>query len=179
MDGVMIECPFCEAENIPGADVCEECGQPLSDMHLPTPATAVERSLLKDRMGALAPKAPLTVESDTPVGDVLRLLVDHAIGCAIVVDSGNLVGIFTERDALVKLNVDYAELASRPVSEFMTPSPEALDIRAKIAFAVQRMDLGGFRHIPIVDDEGHPTGIISVRDILRYLTEKLTTAEKS
>ncbi len=175
----MIECPFCEAENIEGADVCEQCGQPLSDMHLPTPATAVERSLLKDRMSALSPKAPLTVESETPVGDVLRMLFDHGIGCAIVVDSGSLVGIFTERDALVKLNVDFAEMVDRPVSEFMTTSPEALDIGAKIAFAVHRMDLGGYRHLPIVDDEGHPTGIISVRDILRYLTEKMTTADKA
>jgi CBS domain-containing protein len=39
------------------------------------------------------------------------------------------------------------------------------------------MDLGGFRHIPIVDAEGHPTGIISVRDILRYLTDKLDKSE--
>jgi CBS domain-containing protein len=179
MDGVMIECPFCEAENIEGADVCEQCGQPLSDMYLPTPDTAVERSLLKDRMSALSPKAPLTVAPETSVGDVMRMLVDHGIGCAMVVDSEKLVGIFTERDALVKLNVDYAELSARSVSEFMTQSPEALDIGAKIAFAVQRMDLGGYRHLPIVDDDGHPTGIISVRDILRYLTEKMTTAEKA
>ena len=45
---------------------------------------------------------------------------------------------------------------------------------AKIAFAVQRMDLGGYRHLPIVDREGQLSGIISVRDILEYLTERMS-----
>jgi CBS domain-containing protein len=59
----------------------------------------------------------------------------------------------------------------------MTKEPQSLDLQAKVVFALQRMDLGGFRHIPIVDAEGHPTGIISVRDILRYLTDKLDKSE--
>ena len=57
--------------------------------------------------------------------------------------------------------------------------PESLEMNAKIAFAVQRMDLGGFRHVPIVDDRKHLTGIISVRDILKYLTERISATEKA
>ena len=56
----------------------------------------------------------------------------------------------------------------------MTTNPESLDRSAKVAFAVQRMDLGGFRHVPIVDEEKRLTGVISVRDILHYLTEKMS-----
>jgi CBS domain-containing protein len=58
----------------------------------------------------------------------------------------------------------------------MTASPQTLDQDAKVAFAVQRMDLGGYRHIPIVDDEDRLVGTISVRDILAYLTEKMGRA---
>jgi CBS domain-containing protein len=172
----MINCPHCNAENIEGVDQCEECGQPLSDLHLQTPSTLLERSLLKDRVAALKPKPPVTVAPATLVGDVLSLMIERRIGCVVVVDRGKTVGIFSERDALLKLNESAVELAGRPVSEFMTPNPQTLQSTAKIAFAVQRMDLGGFRHIPIVDD-GDLTGIISVRDILGYLTEKLSAGE--
>ena len=167
----MITCPYCASENIKGSDECAECGQPLDDEYLAPPTTAVEKSLLKDRVNILMPRQPITVEATTPVGDVLRLLVERRIGCVVVAEGNKPLGIFSERDALRKLNVAAAELAGRPVSEFMTPKPQTLVASAKIAFAVQRMDLGGYRHLPIVDGGGDLVGIISARDILRHLTE--------
>jgi CBS domain-containing protein len=91
-----------------------------------------------------------------------------------VADGPKPLGIFSERDALRKLNVRSAELGSQPVSKFMTANPQTLVAHAKIAYAVQRMDLGGYRHLPIVDDEGKLLGIISARDIINYLTSKMT-----
>ncbi len=171
----MTNCPYCDFENIPGADYCEQCNQPLSDLHLTLPATPVERSLLKDRVAILEPKKPITVSPDTPVGKVIELLDSRSIGCVLVVEDEKLVGVFSERDALLRLNTEAAELADQPVSNFMTSSPQTLDTGAKLAFAVQRMDLGSFRHIPIVDDQSRPVGVISVRDILRHLTEQMDT----
>jgi CBS domain-containing protein len=173
----MISCPYCGSDNIEGVDQCTECGQALSDMHLQTPRSEVERSLLKDRVSALNPNTPVTVPANKPVGEVLVQMVDRAIGCVIVVDSEQqMTGIFSERDALVKLNDQAADLFDRPVSEFMTPSPQSLESKTKIAFAVQRMDLGGYRHLPIVEESGKLSGIISVRDILRFLTDKMSAA---
>lgn len=171
----MIVCPFCSAENIPGVDECEECGQPLSDAHLQAPASEIEESLVKDHISELRPKKPLAVAQDAPVGSVLEQMVANRIGCVIVADGDTPVGIFSERDALLKLNTEAAALRDRPVSEFMTANPETLRDSAKIAFAVQRMDLGGYRHLPIVSEDGKMQGIISVRDILRYLTEHMST----
>lgn len=173
----MTICPTCDAENIEGTDVCEACGQPLSDLHLPKPATVIEQSLLADRVDVLNPREPLTVAPSTEVREVLQRLVEKQVGCAVVVENEKVVGIFSERDALIKMNVDFEELGQCPVSQFMTPQPQTLEVTSKIAFAVRQMDLGGYRHVPIVDADGHLTGVISVRDILRYLTEKMTTAE--
>jgi len=172
----MTICPYCGGENIEGMDQCEECGQSLADMHLEGPLLQIEQSLLTDRIGLLDPKTPITVAANTPVGDVLRLMVDKSVGCLIVIEDKNPVGIFSERDALIKLNVDAKRLSDRPVSEYMTAKPQTLEETAKIAFAVQRMDLGGYRHLPIVGEDGQLNGIISVRDILRYLTEQMTAA---
>ncbi|MCA9119623.1 MAG: CBS domain-containing protein [Planctomycetaceae bacterium] len=171
----MIECPFCGAENIPGIDDCEGCGQSLSHDHGGPPINEIERSLVKDRINTLAPKQPCTVSPDATVGEVLREMAGNRIGCVIVVEGGKPVGIFSERDALMKLNTEAASLSDRPISEFMTVNPETLRDSAKVAFAVHRMDLGGYRHLPIVSGDNQLQGIISVRSILNYLTERMPT----
>lgn len=168
----MISCPLCDFANIQGVDLCEQCGQPLHDTHLMPPRNAVERGLLLDTVDSLSPKPPIVVRVDTPVRDVLKLLVEKQIGCVFVVDGQQTVGVFSERDALIRLNSEASELGDQPISRFMTPNPQSLRGTNKVAFAVQRMDLGGYRHVPVVDDLGRATGVISVRDILRYLAGK-------
>ena len=168
----MILCPYCDAENIEGADVCEQCQLSLADLSLRAPASEAERGLLRDRIETLNPKKPLSVGPDVPIGDVLRTMINSGIGCMTVVEGDRLLGIFSERDALMRVNVDAAKLAARPVSEVMTVNPATLRSRDKIAFALQRMNVGGFRHIPILDADDRLVGVISIRDILRYLTER-------
>jgi len=167
----MIVCPDCGHANIVGADTCEQCQQPLVAFDTQTLASDVERSLIEDPISVLKTNPAVTVAPDTRVGDVLKLLVDYSVGCVLVVDDDQLVGVFSERDALMHLNVEAAQLADQPVSKFMTASPTTLEVTHKIAFALHRMDLGGYRHIPILTD-GKPSGILSIRNILAYLTAK-------
>ena len=172
-------CPYCDQGYIEGADFCERCGQPLDDQHLPTPSTLVEQSLLKDRVSVLSPKEPIVVAPDASVGDVLNILVDREIGCVFIVDDSKVVGVFSERDALLRLDAESVGQLDRPVSDFMTPSPQKITADSKIAFAVRMMDQGSYRHVPVVDDEDRPTGVISVRDILAYLTDKIASGASS
>jgi CBS domain-containing protein len=171
---MLLPCPYCDHEVIAGADACDACGQPLTESSLPVPATAVERALLTDRVRLFQGRQPLVVSPTMPVREVLRLLVDNKVGCVVVSDGGKLAGIFSERDVLLKLGERAGELMGRPVKDFMTCKVESLPPTAKIAFAVHRMDQGGFRHVPIVNDKGEAAGIFSVRDILSYLTRKLS-----
>jgi len=165
-------CPYCEHENIDGEDECEACHQPLTFLSKPQLATPIEHSIVKTRIGVLFPQPPLSVTSSTPVGEVLQLLVDRRVGCVVIIDDGRLVGVFTERDALFRLNTEYAELLPRPVSEFMTPNPEVIRVTDTVAIALHQMDLGGYRHLPVIDD-GEVTGVVSIRDILRYLSDHI------
>jgi CBS domain-containing protein len=174
----MIVCPHCHAENIEGADECEQCNQPLAEMSVRVPASSVEEDLLRDRIVRLWPKSPMTVTSDTPVGEVLKKMVGQTIGCVMVVDDDRLVGIFSERDALMKLNVEAQRFMDRPISQYMTPHPVTLETSDKIAFALHKMDLGHYRHLPILF-KGRLAGVISIRDILRYLTERIAAGAKA
>jgi CBS domain-containing protein len=174
----MIICPYCSAENIEGADECDECHQPLTEMSIRVPATSVEADLLRDRIETLWPKSPSTVPHDMPVGQVLKKMVAQMIGCVMVMDGERLVGIFSERDALMKLNVDTPRLSKKPISQFMTASPVTLETSDKIAYALHKMNVGGYRHLPILFN-GKLAGVISIRDILRYLTERIAASSRA
>ncbi|HUY88815.1 MAG TPA: CBS domain-containing protein [Pirellulales bacterium] len=171
----MLLCPYCGEENIDGADACDECLQPLAYLSKPRPASPLEHSLIKDRVSTLSPHPALVVEDETAVGEVMQLMVEQAIGCVMVLREHEVVGIFSERDVLLRIGVRAAEFWNRPVREFMTRSPETVDSEARIAFALHKMDVGGYRHLPVTTD-GRISGVISVRDILRYITDDLASA---
>jgi CBS domain-containing protein len=167
-----ILCPYCEAENIEGTDECQACGEGLTELSRHIPASSVEANLLRDRIEQLWPKSPTTVAPEATVDEVLKLMVDKEIGCVMVVEQGKLVGIFSERDALMKINTDAPRLRTKPISQYMTADPVTLETNDKIAYALQKMNVGGYRHIPILFD-GKLAGVISIRDILRYLSERI------
>ena len=58
---------------------------------------------------------------------------------------------------------------ARPVREVMTPGPESVRETDTLAFALHKMDIGGYRHLPVVR-EGRVVGMVSVRDLLRHIT---------
>jgi signal-transduction protein with cAMP-binding, CBS, and nucleotidyltransferase domain len=168
-------CPDCRHANIPGSELCEQCGQTLDPLHNPRQKNALERQIIADRISTLNPRTAVMVDASLPVREALNWLVSKGIGCLLIAEAGQVIGIFTERDALQKINTDIEKLAQKPVSDFMTPAPIALQSSDRIAFALHRMDLGGYRHVPIID-ENQSAKVISVRDILRYMTQRLTNA---
>lgn len=168
----MIACPYCGSENTEGSDICDQCQHSLTDMSLPQPSSSVEQGLLTDRIESLAPKRPLTVGPEEPVGDVLKKMVAKSIGCVMIVEADKLLGIFSERDALMKLNVEAARLSDQPIASVMTANPITLAAKDKIAYALHKMNVGGYRHVPILT-KGQLTGVVSIRDILAYLTQRL------
>jgi CBS domain-containing protein len=96
---------------------------------------------------------------------------DKGIDCVLVTEGGRLVGIFTDRDAVLKV-AGQADGGGRPIRDLMTQDPVVLRHDETIAVAINKMAVGGFRHIPIVED-GRPTGVISARDVFHHLVDAL------
>lgn len=163
-------CPACgHDKNPPGADACANCALPLTHLTAPAPQGPVETSLVNDPVTVLDPRPPLTVAADATLGDAVRLMIAGRTGAVLVTGpAGELVGILTERDFLTKVagQPGFEALAARA---FMTPNPETVAPTNTLAFALGKMDAGGYRHLPVVD-AGKPVGVISIRDILRHLT---------
>ena len=115
------------------------------------------------------PDEPLCLAPTVSVREALRQMNEHNRGAALVCDNQIVIGIFTERDAL-KMMAAGASFDA-PLERFMTPDPVVLRAGDKVGKAIAMMSQGGYRRLPLVDDRGRPTGIITVVGILHYLVE--------
>jgi CBS domain-containing protein len=163
-------CPNCGQDNLPGSEECSSCLQDLTQLDRPMGQDRVERSLMEDPVHVLQPRPSITVRPTATLREAMEIMLQQDIGALLVVDSeGQLLGIFSERDLLAKvagLHPSYPEL---PVAQFMTPRPETVTGDDTLAFALHKMDIGGYRHLPVTT-AGRPTGVISVRDLVRHIT---------
>jgi len=159
-------CPDCGHDNIEGVDSCEECGQSM--VVTDDAGNSLAEVISRHKVSVICEKAPITVESGVNVRAAIKLMVENRIGCLLVMNGDDLVGVFTERDVLNRVSSDLRQL-DRPVAGFMTPTPETVTRDDSIAYALHCMDLGGYRHLPMVDSDSRPVGIISSRDVMRFL----------
>jgi len=113
----------------------------------------------------IAGRKAYTTSSHTSIADAARLMKQHAIGALMVVDEGELVGIFTERDVVFRVIAADKDPKSTRVASAMTPKPRALDASRPLGHALHLMYEGGFRHVPVIED-GKPIGMVSARDAL-------------
>ncbi|MDZ4785514.1 MAG: CBS domain-containing protein [bacterium] len=134
----------------------------------------VSSSFLSQSISVLNPKKPLCVKETDTLLFVISLLRKYSIGSVLVIDkTEKLVGIFTERDCLLKVINTDIDLGNTIISQVMTKDPQTQKFDGTIAFALNLMSLGGFRHIPIVDEDHVPVGMISVKDVVDYLVHKM------
>jgi CBS domain-containing protein len=119
---------------------------------------------------ALGP--PVTVPPTATIRKAIAHMQEGGFGCVLVLapEDGTLVGIFTERDLLLKIAGKKLDWDAQLVRDFMTPDPETLNEAANLAFVLNRMTSGGFRHVPIVDGDRKPICVVSVRDVMRYIS---------
>lgn len=118
--------------------------------------------------------APLCVPPTMTVRDVLQMLQTRRRSTVLICRDSQLVGIFTERDALKQMATE-ANLEA-PIERVMTRDPVVVLPEDSVGDAIAKMSRGGYRRLPIVDREGIPTGVLSVRQILRYLVEHFPAA---
>lgn len=132
----------------------------------------LDTGFLCQPVGILNPHQPFCVAQDASVDSVMVQLKSQRIGCVIVVDAqGKISGIFSERDYTLKVYGSEIDCKKTPVEKVMTKEPVTEKLDSTIAFALNLMSQGGFRHLPIVDDAKMPVGIISVKDVVDHIVE--------
>jgi CBS domain-containing protein len=99
----------------------------------------------------------------------MQLLRAQRTGAMLICEGPTLVGVFTERDAL-KLMACGADMTT-PVRDVMSSPPVSIPSGATVGEAIKVMAEGAFRHLPIVDPGGKPSGVLAVHGIVHYLVQ--------
>lgn len=164
-------CPSCGYDNIDGVDRCEECMTPLLSLDVPRPDSTegLNRSVMEDKLSQLDQEF-LGVGPDASVSDVIKQMKAAGLGCALILDQGELVGIFTERDLLNKLTGRAAHPQSIAVRDLMSANPEVLRDTDSVATALNKMSMGRYRHIPVRRADGSYC-VTSIKHVLKYLAK--------
>lgn len=166
-----MNCPACGYENIDGTDRCENCLAPFRDLDVPRAdaAEGLARSVMEDNLAQLEREETITVTSATSALEVAGLMKQANTGCALIVDQGQLVGIFTEHDVLKRLAT--GENLAVAVKDLMSLNPETLHERDSVAEALNKMSLGRYRHIPFLKPDG-THAVCSIRSVLKYIAQE-------
>ena len=134
-----------------------------------------DRDLIQAPLSELPVREAVVLSVQDTVTEAMRAMQREHRGCVLVTDDGTssskLLGIFTERDVLFRIVDRGRNPATLPLAEVMTPDPEALSVRSTVAYALNKMCVGGFRHVPVVDEEHRPAFVVSVRDVVEFLVE--------
>lgn len=134
-------------------------------------------SLSAESVSSAYPDEPIFVAPESTIAEVLQLLRAQHSGSVLIckdkdddaADASEMVGIFTERDALrcmaQEVNLD------QPISAVMSSDPAWLGADTTVGDAIKTMSDGGYRHLPIVSHQGTPTGMCTVYGIIHYLVD--------
>jgi CBS domain-containing protein len=125
-----------------------------------------------EKLTVLSRREPVTVAPGTTLAECLRAIQRSGVGDSVIVAdaAGRLAGVLTERDIFAKLIGTDADL-SRPVETAMNTSPRTLRLESTVRDAMELMQTGRYRNVPIIDEDGAVVGIVRQQDIIKYLAE--------
>jgi len=107
----------------------------------------------------------LKAPSQTLVSKAAKLMATKNVGAVMVVDEERLVGIFTERDIVVRVVAPGLDARTTRLADVMTAEPQTVDPDQPFGYALFVMHEKGFRHLPVVEG-GRPIGIVSSRSAM-------------
>lgn len=141
---------------------------------LKAPGATTERisraQLRTERIKTLGHREPMTVASGTPLREAIRAMQANDGEPILITDGQQLLGVLTERDVLLKV-LGREGLLDGPVDEVMTREPQTLTAASTVGEALELMEAGRYRTIPLLDETGAPTGLLRQQDIVEYVAE--------
>lgn len=114
----------------------------------------------------------ICVNGSCKLEEAIKLMQSKKVGSLIITDDkGELVGIFTERDVLNRVIGVIEDWKSQPISSVMTATPQTLQVGDEIAYVLNNMHVGGYRHVPIVDEDDKPVSMVSIKDVVSWVLD--------
>jgi CBS domain-containing protein len=130
----------------------------------------LSRNLKVDSISRLEPTEPRAIDAGQTVAEAVTVMREENVGCLLITESNRVVGLFTERDLLTRV-LEPGKPLDTPIRLCMTANPVTVSPKDSVRTAVKRMQKGGYRHLPVVDEAGRPVGILSARRVVHYVVE--------
>lgn len=115
----------------------------------------------------------VSVPPETPVFDVASVMAEQNVGSVVVVEEDKPVGIVTDRDIAVRVTAQGLDPKKVQARTVMTSDLLVLPGTSGLYEALEMVRKKGVRRIPVVDENGVLTGIITVDDIISLLATEL------
>ncbi len=134
----------------------------------------LEKALAEGKVTDIESKPYVEIEPEASVFRALQVLAGLKVASLLVVDKRQLVGVFTERDALEKVVERYHQVKDLPVRDVMTANPVVVYETDPPAAALNAIAVAGYRHVPILAMDGRVVGMISPRRVFSYIERQLS-----
>jgi CBS domain-containing protein len=164
-------CPECRFDNIEGVDYCANCGHDLYGLDS-TDAPGATREFIHQDLAEVPARGPVKVSPTDPVALAVRMMQHTDTNCVLVMDGNHLAGIITPWDILHKVAGPSEDLNAVTCAQIMTADPVSLRDDDDIAVAINKMSIGGFRHIPLLQGET-PVAVVSIGDLFKHISPHL------
>ena len=134
----------------------------------PAMTKSIEETLRDVRISELRLEVGGAVAPETPIGEVYEILDRQRRNAVVICEGEAIVGIFTQLDILNRTALENVD-ATTPVRELMTADPFTLRMDQRLADAIHAMTVHHYRNVPLVDGRGRWLGLLSSRNVLRFI----------
>lgn len=147
----------------------DEFQDPLANYDPKQYADPLEQALGEETAAAIEHVPYEVISPDTTVADAVKKLAGLHIACLLVEQDGDLLGVFSDRDVLKKVALEYDQVADKPVREVMTDNPIYVYETDSAAAALAVMVVAGLRHVPVLNVRNKLIGIVSPQRVTSFL----------
>lgn len=147
----------------------EEFCDPLQNYDPKIYRDPLERALAEETVTAIQCTPVATITPSTPIHAVVKALAGMQVACLLVEQDGRLVGVFSDRNVLDRVALEYEQVKDRPVGEFMTTDPIFAYENDSAAAALSIMAVSSVRHVPVTNIDQKVVGIVSPQRVTEFL----------
>lgn len=151
----------------------KEFQDPLENYDPKSYADSLEQALAEEPVGVIQHEPYTAISASMPVGEAIGVLASMHVSCLLVQEDDKLVGIFSDRDVLDRVTLEYSQVEDAPVSEVMTTDPVFVYDSQSAAAALSVMAVSGYRHVPVLDSKKDIVGIISPQRVTGFLKQHM------
>ena len=144
---------------------------PLENYDPKVYSDALEEALAEETVAEICHEPFVTISPDTRVYRAVEKLAGLHVACLLVAEKGKLVGVFSDRDVLDKIALEFDDVKDRTIRELMTSNPVYVHESDSSAAALTVTAVCGFRHVPVLDLQHNVVGIVSPQRITNFLQQ--------